>query len=166
MNKKPKILIYIDSKIFYNFISKVNKTDTCWVWNASRMSSGYGQFWVNRNKIGAHQFSFIYYNERDLKSGDVVMHICDNKLCVNPKHLKIGTQKDNIHDMLSKGRQRKIKTYSSGENHVNSKLSNEQAKQIRKLYATGDYTWVGLAKIYSISKRCAGYIIQNVTYKE
>lgn len=94
------------------------------------------------------------------------MHSCDTPLCVNPAHLIAGTQKQNIHDMLLKSRQRTAETYikQSGEKAWNSVLTNKQAIAIRQEYARGHTSWLKLARKYGVAKKTIGNIIQGVTY--
>ena len=75
------------------------------------------------------------------------MHICDNRSCVNPKHLKPGTYKDNILDMYSKGRAVNLK----GSKHSMAKLTEKDVKLIRKRLINGEYQ-NSLAKEYGVSK--------------
>lgn len=103
------------------FLAKVEKTNTCWLWQASTTGAGYGQIWMNEDgwkRIDAHRYSYILH-KGTIPEGLVVMHTCDNKLCVNPDHLILGTQKENLRDMYAKGRNRSLETYKqqSGDNH-------------------------------------------------
>jgi hypothetical protein len=84
------------------FNAKVNKTDTCWEWTASK-ANGYGMFSFNGKYIQAHRFSYQHSNGELIK-GLVIMHTCDNRSCVNPSHLVQGTYKENTMDMVIKGR--------------------------------------------------------------
>lgn len=117
------------------FFEKVRKTDNCWIWTGGKYYNGYGQFFQNPNKIVAHRFSYIlHYGEisKDL----MVCHKCDNRECVNPHHLFLGTQSDNIKDMVNKGRQ--VKTSRVGEINGNSKINEKTVKEIRRLYRETD----------------------------
>lgn len=87
------------------FWSKVNKSifpDKCWEWTGSKRL-GYGRFKVGVKKVSAHRFAYmlLYGN---IPKGKVIMHICDNKSCVNLSHLKLGTQKQNMQDAANKKR--------------------------------------------------------------
>lgn len=89
------------------FWPKVQKTDTCWLWTASLNDRGYGQFKVlpgqGHAPMKAHRFSWeLHFGP--IPAGLVVCHRCDVPSCVNPAHLFIGTQGDNLRDMSAKGR--------------------------------------------------------------
>jgi hypothetical protein len=93
------------------FWSRVNKNGSmpshvpmignCWEWEDSVFSSGYGRMWFKGKSQRAHRVSFFIHNG---KMVDLVMHACDNQLCVRPSHLKEGTPLLNIRDAISKGR--------------------------------------------------------------
>jgi hypothetical protein len=88
------------------FWSHVEKTETCWLWNSTKRE-GYGLFYVNGKTLSAHRFSFeICVGE--IPTDKFVLHktICSNRHCVNPDHLYIGTQKDNVKDADSQGKVR------------------------------------------------------------
>lgn len=84
---------------------KIGLEDECWCWTGSKSSTGYGNISTKKNKspINAHRLSYTI-NKGKIPDGMVVMHTCDNKLCVNPNHLVIGTKKDNSNDMMAKNR--------------------------------------------------------------
>ena len=93
------------------FMSKVDKTDSCWNWTANKSKGGYGKFKLKNGKQElAHRMSYKLY-VGDIPKGEnihdtCILHKCDNRSCVNPDHLFLGTQKDNQMDMAYKGRQR------------------------------------------------------------
>lgn len=90
------------------FWKNVERSDGCWRWLGSLGGHGYGQIMVNRKAWTAHRYAYVLAHGeipmRDGKHGAVVMHTCDNRWCVNPEHLRIGTQGDNLRDMFAKGR--------------------------------------------------------------
>lgn len=99
------------------FLAKVKKTDSCWLWTASSNGHGYGQFAVSRRlgkPLAAHRVSFVIH-VGPIPKGMFVLHRCDIPACVNPQHLFLGNQKDNMQDRIAKGRQPK------GYKHKNPK---------------------------------------------
>lgn len=78
----------------------------CWLWMASTGKNGYGQITMDGVKMGAHCAAYRAYIG-DIPKGMCVMHRCDTKTCVNPDHLTLGTQQDNVRDKVRKNRQSK-----------------------------------------------------------
>jgi hypothetical protein len=119
------------------FWSHVHKrTDTgCWEWSASVGTSGYGQFAVGRDMRRAHRVAWEL-ERGPITGGLCVLHVCDNRLCVNPSHLFLGTRRDNHLDMVSKNRQR----IAVGEQASHAKLTEDDVRRIRLLLLDGRST--------------------------
>jgi hypothetical protein len=106
------------------FWEKVCKTRGCWLWTACTDGKGYGSFTPRTNhKMTAHRMSWVL-THGSIGKGYSVLHRCDNPLCVRPNHLFLGTQADNIADMVEKKRQ------AIGES-CNSRLTATQVRKIR-----------------------------------
>lgn len=83
--------------------SKVDLTDGCWIWTGAKSQGGYGQLTVERKRALAHRLAYtLAYGT--IPEGQHVCHSCDNRLCVRPTHLFLGTRSDNMQDMVRKGR--------------------------------------------------------------
>ena len=85
------------------FWSKVEKTDGCWLWTASLNGGGYGQFMYNHRPVAARKIAWLLTYGKP-RVGLYVLHKCDVRKCVNPMHLFLGTQRENILDMITKMR--------------------------------------------------------------
>lgn len=84
----------------------------CWIWSGNHYHNGYGQFAVNQRPVRAHRFAYEMFIG-PIPAGFDVLHSCDSRPCVNPGHLWLGTNDDNMRDMVEKGRS------PSGERNAN-----------------------------------------------
>lgn len=121
-----------------NFWSKVNKTETCWLWTGGTNGRevrgiSYGLFKLpkTRKNITAHRMSYTLAHG-PITSDQWVLHKCDNPLCVNPDHLFLGDASANVADMISKGRQ--VNPDRSGEKNGRSVMSEDDVKLLKSLH--------------------------------
>lgn len=121
----------------------------CWNWCGCTDSTGYGRT-SNRftNQNFAHRWSYELFNG-EIPDGLKVLHKCDNPSCVNPEHLFLGTQQENVQDMVQKGRH--VYGLGKGEKSPNHKLTKEEVLEMRKAYESKKYTYKQLAKMFNIS---------------
>jgi len=135
-------------KRFWQRCNRSGGINACWEWTAAKSSDGYGEIRVNNKVTKAHRLCWeIYYGL--IPEGMFVCHRCDNKSCVNPKHLFLGTPKDNMTDMRAKGRARYIRG-QWGENHRDAKLTESKVLEIRRLKSRGVSTGE-LSKAFGVS---------------
>lgn len=120
---------------------------------------GYGvvsEIRVGKKITRAHILAWIdFHGELPPLDKPNILHHCDNPPCMEVIHLFAGTQGDNVLDCIAKGRA------LVGEDHPSAKLSNEQVKEIRELYATTGISQRSLAKLYGVGKSLVGSIIRN-----
>jgi hypothetical protein len=132
------------------FLSKFTQgdPDECWEWEAGRFNTGYGCFWAEGKHHKAHRVSYEVFAgpipKHDSYHGACVCHSCDNRRCVNPAHLFIGTHAENVQDMVAKGRSAR----PQGIKNPSSKLTKSQIYAIRADPMTYQY----IADAYGISK--------------
>lgn len=111
-------------------LQRVRVENGCWLWGRAVSSNGYGFMWVSerRRYQNTHRASYEAF-VGPIARGLQVLHRCDVRLCVNPAHLFLGTQKDNIADMIAKGRDNRPR----GERAGTAKLTAEKVRAIRKI---------------------------------
>ena len=119
-------------ELFWSHVDK-RGPDECWEWMAFK-DRGYGQFKTGGKTVHAHRVAYAIQDGwesglREIPKGMLVCHRCDNPACCNPKHLFLGTFQDNSDDMVEKGRS--AAKYRIGETNPNSKLTLEQARDIK-----------------------------------
>lgn len=139
------------------FWEKVDRgdPDECWEWKAATDNNGYGRFWFDGENRPSHQVSWeISYGDRN---GEHILHTCDNKICVNPNHLYLGTPHDNLVDAYERGQ--KDPVMLRGEDNPRSKLTREEVQDIREKYARGESTYEQLAEEYDTVYQNIGHIV-------
>ena len=144
------------------FPNGIPETDECIVWQWTLDGEGYGRWYINGVAKRAHRVVYCIHNDLELIEIDglVIRHTCDNHPCVNPRHLLIGTPKDNVADMYSRGRQQD----NRGVKHHQAKLTESQVLEIFKLSQEGIKQRV-IAENYGVSQKCIWSIANKVKWK-
>ena len=136
------------------FLSKVNKTDTCWLWTGCCNKKGYGHFRINGKTVGAHRWSHEQHIG-PIPPDLLVRHKCDVRNCVNPDHLEVGTTQDNSNDMVERGRH--------GDPLRNFKLTEDDVRFIRVIRVFG-FNCYELAKMYSVGGTTMKRVLNGKTW--
>lgn len=129
----------------------------CWEWTAACFHNGYGKFRDGTKIRSAHRVAYEIYCGSIGSS--TVCHRCDNPLCVNPNHLFLGTQKDNVSDMISKGRQ------AVGERFSSHKLTPSGVREIRERYNAGGVTQQALAEEFGVDQKLISRVVRRLSWK-
>ena len=138
---------------------EIDEETGCWNWVASKMRTGYGQFNPRNGKIvTAHRYSYKIH-KGEIPDGLFVCHTCDNRACVNPDHLWLGTCAENLEDMKRKGRS--YKPGVIGERNGSSKVTEKDVVEIRR----SNLLLSEVAKKYGISETAASNIRNFKTWK-
>lgn len=134
--------------------------DPCLEWPGYCVPDGYGRVKAGDRSMLVHRMVWEAAHG-PLGEGEEVLHHCDNPPCYRLSHLFKGTQLDNIADMDSKGRRRE---YQRGEANPQARLTNQQASEIRKLYASGEWTQVQLGKRFGVRQALISRVVRGETY--
>lgn len=137
------------------FDKKAIKKNGCWDWSGCFDRNNYGYMSFLKKRLYAHRASWIIYNGF-IPDGQCVLHRCDNPRCTNPEHLFLGTQRDNLLDMINKKRYKLMPS---------RKFNKEDVLNIRKLLNDGKSQRT-IAALYNVSHSIIGDIKLNKSYQD
>lgn len=147
------------------FYSKAVKAETgCMIWTGAVQRNGYGAFKIDRHKIDAHVVSWrISQGGIAVPLGNLIMHTCDLRCCVNPEHLQLGTVSENMKHAHEDGRGEHFK--SQGEDHYNAKLTEDIVRLLRSEYASGQISGRQLADKHGLNYDNVKSVLQRKSWK-
>lgn len=118
---------------FERFLGRVETSSTgCWLWIGGKDGDGYGMFWLDGRNQRAHRVSYELFIA-PIPAGLHGLHRCDVPSCVNPLHVFIGTNLDNVRDSFTKGRAYRRSVPRRGEQHPNAKLTEAVVLEVRAI---------------------------------
>lgn len=129
----------------------------CFNWKLFRNKKGYGRMKVDGQHRPAHRVSYQVFRKA-VPEGLFVLHECDNPACVNPAHLFLGTNLDNVRDSVAKGRN------SRGERHGRSKLSDANIQEVTKRYSGGE-SIKNLSLAFNVTVRTMNEVLRGKSFK-
>lgn len=138
------------------FWVKVQKTDTCWLWTGAKNDQGYGQIKGNRKLIYAHRYSL--YLKTGIFPKLFVLHLCDVPHCVNPDHLREGSQQENMTDAVNKGR------HAIGSRNGHAKLSESLVVAVWNRLEGGEKQ-ASIARSLNISSSAISHMVNGNTWR-
>jgi predicted DNA binding protein len=142
----------MDDSIVSRFEKYIDKSGECWLWTGYCNNNGYGKFRYDGENWYSHRFAYFLANGELPASPLIVRHKCRSRNCVNPDHLESGTPSENQLDRV------RDETDIRGAKHPNSKLTEEQVREIQKRHdeKVGD-----LAKEFSVAHQTISEIIKK-----
>lgn len=134
---KPFDISIIDKE---KFMSKINKTETCWLWVGTKTVQGYGAFYTNGRNLKPHRVSYLLF-KGPLDCTLVIDHLCRNRICVNPDHLEQVSEIENIYRGTSFAARNKSKTHCyrghplTDDNLNNKRKGGRECIKCTKIFA-------------------------------
>lgn len=154
---------WISLKNKHSVINRFNKytiiKNGCHEWIGYKQADGYGVLGVGGVSIHAHRISYLI-NVGPIPWQHCILHSCDNPGCVNPKHLRAGTQGENVKDMYLRNRRADF----GGENNSRAILTREKVMLAREMRKNG-YKFSELAKFFGVAQATIGHAVRGKTWK-
>lgn len=151
-----------DMKAYLEERSMPEPNSGCWLWLGSINRLGYGQTAYFNGVTKAHRLSWLTHRGT-IPDRMMVLHKCDVRQCINPDHLFLGTQTDNMRDMARKGRGKSIPQL--GAKNPMARLSEGAASQILARYRAGGVSQHALAADYGVAVMTINRLVRGLTWK-
>ena len=146
-----------DDSTIARFWSKVDKSSECWIWTGKKLATGYGHFFYFGRHARAHRVSWLLSNG-PIVGGLCVLHQCDVPLCVRPSHLRLGTQLENVAEMIARGRG------ARGGRNGRAKTTESDVLEMRRCIAAGQ-SCAHLARRFNLGQSTVRDIKRRVTWR-
>ena len=143
---------------FWLYVDRLGPND-CWEWTGALGPNGYGRVSTKNNPDMIASRVSYELTKGEIPKGRVVMHSCDNRKCVNPAHLSVGTYLENTHDMIGKGRA--VHNPMQGVKHPRSKLTESDVLTIRSSNESNGV----LSKRYGVAKSTIDHVRLRITWR-
>ncbi len=149
-----------ETKDVARFFDKVQITKSCWFWKIWLSVNGYGLFWFRGKYIRAHRFSYELF-VGPIKDSKMILHKreCGNRNCINPHHLYMGTNADNMRDMMLWG------NATNGQNNGSAKLSESDVLTIRRIHKNNRHGYAKSAELFGVSATTIGIVVRGLRWK-
>ncbi len=145
----------MDASTLERFLAKIAIAENgCWMWQTVKNRDGYGRLRVQGKMVLAHRLAYTHFIG-EIPAGIVLLHACNNPGCVNPEHLRRGTQAENIAHCIASGRR------ARGERNGFAKLTTEDVTLIRTGYASGNFSQRELAETVGVSQSMISRIVRG-----
>ena len=146
------------------FAKTIKSSSGCLIWTGAIQRHSYGAFKIGHEKIDAHVASWRIANGgQPVPLGQLVMHRCDCRMCVNPEHLQLGTVSQNMKHAHEDGRGEDFK--SQGEQHYNAKLTEDIVRALRHEYESTRISGRALAEKHGLNYSCVKSVLQRKSWK-
>lgn len=156
--------IIVTASLHRRFFSKtVDASSGCMIWTGAVQRNGYGAFRFDRQKHDSHVFAWRIGNGGiAVPLGQLVMHTCDCRPCVNPAHLVLGTSSENMKQAHANGRG--LDFHRRGEDVANAVLSDDLVRQIRSMYRPRSFSYRKIAKVLGVNQHLVRSVIDGRTW--
>jgi len=139
--------------LFWEKVNKLSGSDACWLWTGAKNENGYG--WITVYENSKQRFYFVHkvsfeWEYGEISEGSIIRHKCDTPLCVRPSHLVVGTQQQNVQDMIDRGR------------HVGNRDIDEATVVKIRLLKAGGLTTEQLCEQFDLSSQHINAICRGV----